>query len=169
MKNALSFAAVASLACTAALAQPTCSTGTLRGVYVGIHSGSTTVPTVMPGGPTLPPFTFEMVSRNTYDGRGGGSGTITANFFGIVSKGTISKISYTVNDDCTVKITQTISSPAVPGLLPAMSVSSQHEGIIRFDGEEVYLVSVAVNASGQGNVEQMARTVLKRVGPPWMQ
>ena len=37
--------------------------------------------------------------------------------------------------------------------------------MIRFGGEEVYLVSVAVNRGGQGTVEEMPRTVLKRVGP----
>jgi hypothetical protein len=130
----------------------------------------TTSPIAIPGGPTLPPFAFEMVSWNSFDGRGNGTGTITANFFGIVSKGKYTNFKYEVNSDCTVKMTFTVVSPAVPGLLPPMVTGpSQHEGVVTMDGDTVYLVSVAATADGQGQVQEMARTVLKRVSSPWMQ
>lgn len=165
MKNAFTVCVLLVLSGSILSAQwTTCSQTTLRGTYVGVHNGMTTVATAIPGGPTLPPFPFEMVSRTTFDGRGGGTGVITANFYGIVSKGTYTDFTYEVAADCTVKLKFTVQSPAIPGLFPAMVIGpNQHEGLTTLDGDEVYLVSVAATPDGQGHVDQMARTRLKRV------
>jgi hypothetical protein len=170
MQRTILVCALVALASSVGTAQSVfCSERTVRGVYAGTHSGMTTVPTTIPGGPTLPPFAFEMVSWNSFDGRGNGSGTITANFFGIVSKGKYSNFTYQVNSDCTVRMTFTVESPAVPGLLPAMVTGpNQHEGVVTMDGDEIHLVSVAATADGQGQVQQMARTTLKRVWLGWV-
>jgi len=161
------FAAVAVLA-QAGFAQGTCSLQTLRGGYVGTHTGSSLIPITLPDGTTLPPAPYEMLSRLSFDGQGHATGTFIGILYGLAIKGTYNDFTYEVNADCTVKLKFTAASPGIPGVMPPLAIPACHEGVVLWDGTEAHLVGqTACTPDGQGPVPEMVRTVLKRIGLPW--
>jgi hypothetical protein len=143
-----------------------CSAQTLRGAYVGTHTGSSVVTITLPNGTKLAPAPYEMLSLIVFDGQGHATGTLTGILYGVALKGTYSDFTYEVNADCTVKLKFTTVSAGIPGVMPPLVIPACHEGVVLWPGDEAYLIGqTACTPDGQGPVLEMVRTVLKRIGP----
>lgn len=103
-----------------------CSNATLRGRYA--TKGEGFVPSGPPPAPMVP---FAVVSLMTLDGFGNLSNASTASTNGVIESG-IRTGTYTVNDDCTGKLTV---------IIPFPPFQLTHDLVVADKGNEFYLIA----------------------------
>ena len=142
------------------LAQGECSKGAARGVYAATHEGWVDPSTIFPASEEAPPeasmpVPFRGVSRVVLDGRGGGSGQITASIGGVVMTLQYVNLRTEVNPDCSGVAAFALGGPGLPGPI----FQQEQACVVTLLGEEI----VCTLASPAGNA---TNTTLKRIGRP---
>lgn len=141
-------------------AQRQCSSAAVRGVYAVVHEGWVDPAKIFPPMPRAPPaeptlVPLRGVSRFVADGRGGGSGQITASIGGVAMTLEYVDLHDEVKPDCRAEVSFALGGPGLPGPI----FQQKHACIVELSGQE----SVCTLASPPGSA---VNTTLERIGRP---